>query len=353
MAAPIEETWGALNRPRTLIIAFHLFAPILASPLMATEALASGDPVRIARGLLALYVPFTGIPLALRVVHHRVRPMLERSRSAARQWLLRGLVTTGTPIVAALPLKPLHDLVAGAPERWLEWLATAVIITWLLALPTLVMEEVRARAEKAALLQHQAALRAQLEAVQARTNPHFLFNSLNVIAELIHQDPVQAERTLERVAAILRYSLASRADRLVRLGEELSVVEDYLAIQRTRFGPALQTSMEVEPGIEELLIPPLALQPLVENAIVHGGRSRSAVWVRVSARRSEDGLEVAVEDDGPGPGGSTHRGTGTALRDLEARLGLVYQGAARLQVGPRAGGGFVAQVYLPALRGEP
>ena len=186
---------------------------------------------------------------------------------------------------------------------------------------------------------------ARLEALRARINPHFLFNALNTIAGLVHEDPDAAERAVEELAALLRYTLeASRAERLA-LGDELAVVRRYLALEGVRLGERLRAELDVEEGLETLAVPPLLLLPLVENAVRHGiAPRREGGVVRVEARRSGDALFLVVEDDGPGPGGSTARGTGTSLADLRARLALL---GGSLETGPAAGGGFRAVVRLP------
>jgi len=186
---------------------------------------------------------------------------------------------------------------------------------------------------------------ARLEALRSRTNPHFLFNALNTIAGLVHDDPDAAERAVEELSALLRYTLeASRAERLP-LGEELAVVRRYLALEGVRLGERLRSELAVEEGLDTLAVPPLVLLPLVENAVRHGiAPRREGGLVRVEARRDGDTLVLAVEDDGPGPGASTARGTGTSLADLRARLALL---GGSLETGPGEGGGFRAVVRLP------
>jgi two-component system sensor histidine kinase AlgZ len=167
------------------------------------------------------------------------------------------------------------------------------------------------------------AMRAQLEALQARTNPHFLFNSLNAVAALVEEDPKRAETMLERLAALLRYSVERSRQADVPLVDELESVRMYLDVERERFGPRLESSVSLEDGLEQVRVPPLLLQPLVENAVLHGvATRREGGRVHVVARRHSGRLLLEVEDDGPGPGASTHRGTGTALADLRRRLSL-------------------------------
>jgi LytS/YehU family sensor histidine kinase len=134
----------------------------------------------------------------------------------------------------------------------------------------------------------------------------------------------------------------------VTLRDELAAVEDYLEIQRARFGDRLRYAIDVEPGTEDVALPPLVLQPLIENAVLHGVAGQAgAGQVRLAVRRRGAQIAMTVDDDGPGWGGSAHAGSGTALRDLEHRLALAYRGAASLTVGPGALGGAAAELVIP------
>jgi len=196
--------------------------------------------------------------------------------------------------------------------------------------------------------QERVALEARFAALQARTNPHFLFNTLNAVASLIAIDAGRAERTLEKLASLFRYALDGAERRSVPLREEIDAVRDYLDIETTRFGERLVAHVELEASAEDIAVPPMIVQPLVENAIVHGlggARGKGSVWVK--ARCACGSLVVSVEDDGVGPGGSTRSGTGTALSGIRERLTLSFGATARLETGPREGGGFRAAIHLP------
>jgi two-component system sensor histidine kinase AlgZ len=134
----------------------------------------------------------------------------------------------------------------------------------------------------------------------------------------------------------------------VRLGRELEIVRDYLEIQRLRFGERLDVSVEVDASACDINVPPLVLQPLVENAILHGigDRPRGRVAVRVS--READRVLLSVRDDGPGPGASRHEGTGTSVANLRDRLSQLYGERAGFSLFALAGGGCDARVFVPA-----
>jgi hypothetical protein len=216
---------------------------------------------------------------------------------------------------------------------------------------TLWSRGVELRAERGELRAEQArreAAEARLAALQARTNPHFLFNSLNAIAGLVGVDPERAERAIEVLSESMRYALESTRTARVPLARELGAVRDHLELERLRYGERLRATLEVEPGLESVPVPPLCLQPVVENAIVHGIAQREGGGsLAVSARRDGAHLLLRAEDDGPGPHGSSHAGTGTALADLRARLELLYGGAASLEVAERPAGGCRVELRIP------
>ena len=225
-----------------------------------------------------------------------------------------------------------------------------VIVTVILAFD-LAYSRLRRKARRDELRAQEArkqALRAELKALQARTNPHFLFNSLNTAAGLIDEDPAAAEKVIEKLAGLFRYSLRGSETSWVRLGEELEAVRSYLEVEAIRLGDRLTSEISVAPGVAETLVPPLVLQPLVENAVLHGvAPRRGGGRVTVAAARNGSSLVLSVADDGDGPGSSPHRGSGTSLADLEKRLAMVYGDDAGLTAGAGDGGGYRVALSLP------
>ena len=190
------------------------------------------------------------------------------------------------------------------------------------------------------------ALEARLASLEARLQPHFMFNTLNAISALIQDDPDEAERTVERLAALLRFSLDATERGLVPLAHELKIVTDYVEIERTRFGARLAYSIDVQPEAAGCEVPPLAVQTLVENSIKHaiaprpgGGR------LRVEASASAEHVLLSVWDDGPGFTDDAMR-AGHGLDNLRARLAARFGAGASLEVGRRDGGTRVT-VALP------
>jgi two-component system sensor histidine kinase AlgZ len=205
-------------------------------------------------------------------------------------------------------------------------------------------QEVRSRATRA----ERAALEAQVQALQARIQPHFLFNCLNTVASLIEEDPKRAEAALLKLSELFRYTLAACERAHVPLAAELATVEGFLELERLRHPDRLKLGLDVAADVADVPVPPLVLQPLVENAVLHGvAPRREGGRVEVQVRRDGDTLRLSVEDDGPGPGGSPYRGSGTALADLRSRLGLLYGDAARVDVGRGSLGGTRVELRLP------
>lgn len=194
--------------------------------------------------------------------------------------------------------------------------------------------------------------RAHLDALRAQLNPHFLFNSLNSVMALIDRDPRAAQQMLVRLADLLRSTLALQAVQEVPLREELDLVSQYLAIEEIRFADRLRVEFCVENGVAGALVPALVLQPLVENAVVHGiacvaGPGR----VVVSAARRGESLVLIVRDNGPGPVAPSKRvGAQIGVANLRARVDRLYGGAAAVVVDVAEGGGCVATVTLPLHR---
>lgn len=209
-----------------------------------------------------------------------------------------------------------------------------------LELRTRQLEEERAR---------KLASEARLSSLESRIHPHFLFNTLNSISALIREEPARAERTVERLAALLRYSLDTGRRPLVPLGQELRVVRDYLEIEQTRFGDRLRFVIDAPAELGDLDVPPMAVQTLVENSIKHAvAASRQGGEIRVSARIESGSLLLEVIDDGPGFDLRAIK-EGHGLENLQERLAALFDGAGRLGFAHREGR-MVVSVEVPQKR---
>lgn len=185
---------------------------------------------------------------------------------------------------------------------------------------------------------------AQLAALQARMNPHFLFNALNTVAALVRSDPPAAERVVESLSGVLRKTLERAAGTLVTVEDEVEYVRDYLSLEQERWGSRLAIVWDVDPDARTLQVPPLFLQPLVENAVKYGVGARvSGGTVRITIRRGP-ALVVRVDDDGEGFPPHWHAGTG--LGNLRERLRSLYGARASLEVSSNSDGAHVT-VTLP------
>jgi len=194
---------------------------------------------------------------------------------------------------------------------------------------------------------------ARLTLLQARLHPHFLFNTLNTVAELIHEAPHRAEIVVEHLSVLLRSALDRAEQQDVPLAEELDFVRRYLAIEETRFEDRLRVEIDVSADLMGQRVPSLILQPLVENAVRHGVGPRAGPGlVRLRAARNDATLRLAVEDDGLGfdPEASA-RGSGIGLRATRERLVERYGAAAGLEITRPATGGTRVTLYLPATTG--
>jgi two-component sensor histidine kinase len=164
----------------------------------------------------------------------------------------------------------------------------------------------------------------ELRALQAQVNPHFFFNSLNSIRALLFQDAHVAADVIDRLAGMMRYTLQSGRSNTVSLAEEMEAVRNYLAIEKIRFEERLQLSESVEPGLDGMAFPPMALQTLVENAVKYGvERSAVPCEVRISVKRQGEHMQLMVSNQGhfvESDGGSTKVG----VQNTSKRLALLF-----------------------------
>lgn len=170
---------------------------------------------------------------------------------------------------------------------------------------------------------------ARVQALQARIQPHFLFNSLNTIASLIPEEPINAERAIEDLADLFRGSMR-RADSLISLSEELDLARRYLLMEQRRLGDRLRVEWRVSELPEGAAILPLTMQPLLENAIGHGIQPRTdGGEVKVYGREEKDNIVITISNP-VGPGKRVNQGHGMALANIRERLELAFGPAASL-----------------------
>ena len=192
------------------------------------------------------------------------------------------------------------------------------------------------------------AARSQLAALRAQLNPHFLFNALHTVVQLIPREPRRAGQAAEQLAALLRTTIEEDRD-LVSLAEEWAFVERYVELERVRFGDRLRVNVDMTDDARGALIPSFALQTLVENAVRHGATPREeATDVVVSASTANGNLMVTVSDTGAGATPERiDNGNGTGLKRLRERLSTLYANRARLDVVGATSGGVTASLVIP------
>lgn len=266
---------------------------------------------------------------------------------AFRLLLLLGISVAGTLAVCAI-LQAIGMIREGL--FWRTYRANvqiATLVTLVVGSAISLYESMRAQLEQTTLelrtreLERERALKlateARLSSLESRLHPHFLFNALNSISALIQDDPQRAERLIERMAALLRFSLDSEQTRLVPLERELKIVTDYLEIERARFGDRLRYRIAVDQALHARMIPPLSLQTLVENSVKHVvAPNRAGGDISILAEAPDGILEVTVSDSGPGFDLSAIP-PGHGLDNLQGRLSAIFGGSATLSRGGEPG----------------
>jgi sensor histidine kinase YesM len=209
--------------------------------------------------------------------------------------------------------------------------------------------KLRERELQTTRLQGQLA-QAQLQVLKMQLHPHFLFNTLNTISALIHQNVDVADRMIARLGEMLRVTLENSGTQEVPLCQEVDFIQAYLEIEKARLGDRLAVTFNIDPEVSGALVPNLILQPLVENAIRHGIAPYSRPGrIELNARREVDNLFVEIKDNGPGlaPSQKSSTRTGLGLANTRARLEQLYPALHRLEISNGANNGFAVTLLIP------
>jgi signal transduction histidine kinase len=271
-------------------------------------------------------------------------------------WMLLGLgvlaLGIAETVVVSAGFAVMHPPGAFANWTWLpgavtSWTFVMTVWTALYATISAMRRANRLESEKLRLAVH--AKDSDLRALQSQVNPHFFFNSLNSVRALIYESPDAAAQMVDQLAALMRYTLQAGGEATVPLAREVEAVRAYLAIEKIRFEKRLAATLDIDPALDAVRIPPMALQTLVENAMKHGvERNPGATEVRISARR--DGGDVRIEVANQGRFAARGGSTGVGLENARKRLALMGGDGARLDLVERDGW-VVATLLLPGTQG--
>lgn len=317
---PDLRNLGALLRTLLLVNLLALGTVFIAEP----------DPLRQPEAFLA-FAARLELPLFTSVLVYIVA-----RKGLARLNGLPGMIVTVMGVLAIVAaLFPLLASPGDALWRWLLWTLGATLAVF-------VYFEHRTRGLTPALVE------ARLMALTARMRPHFLFNALNAVLGVIRSDPRRAERALEELAELFRALLRDQHD-LVPLADELTLCRRYLEIEGLRLGERLTVHWKLDEGVEAALVPPLMLQPLIENAIYHGIEPLSAAGaIHVSITRHASTLLVEV-DNPVSNDAKSHAGNRIALDNIRERLKLFFDLEAAL-TRKQHGGRHRVALRLPFVR---
>jgi signal transduction histidine kinase len=276
--------------------------------------------------------------------HRLLKRRSRRSIGARLGWkhilpavLLLGVVHTALQTLGFLIFRPFGAI------RGLDWLPGALMFWWgihmvwnIFYMAVLSLRRAN-RFEAEALRLEISAKDAELRALQAQVNPHFFFNSMNSVRALIYEDQHAASRMIDQLAALMRYALQSGQSDTVPLSAELEAVQSYLAIEKIRFEERMRVSVEVDAGLEQVRIPPMALQTLVENAVKYGVEtSATGSEIRIRARRNADGM-IHIEIANLGAILPFANSTKVGLVNTRKRLALALGSGAGLDLSENSG----------------
>lgn len=266
--------------------------------------------------------------------------------NVATRWIARSLtIVANTAIGCLFSGLCLWPIFGPGYRYWRSFIGSLKIglVISALAVAFLVMYE-RYRSQlqvtearlKAKELERERALKlateARLSSLESRLHPHFLFNTINSVSSLIHDDPKRAEKLLSQMADLLRFSLDSAHTGLVPLEREIKIVEDYLAIEKARFNGRLQYTIHLPADLRSIPVPPLAVQTLVENSVKYAvSPRRRGATIQVDASRKDGKLILQVSDDGPGFQ-ALEIPTGHGLNNLEERLAALFGDAGKVHI---------------------
>ncbi|MBL0939364.1 MAG: sensor histidine kinase [Gemmatimonadaceae bacterium] len=348
------DTWTTRTWWLVFGIAWTLLSVVQAIQIVLTMWTVGG-PVHIGAiltGSITDMLAFAPALPVLRLISHRMP--LERVGgwrfSAVSAGVIAVAIWISTWLMPATLALPFVPRMVFKGSMLAKQIAAGLSLALAFAVATLGQVLSRLRAHERQTLQLESSLTAaRLQALQAQLQPHFLFNTLAAIAELLHDDSRAAGTMLTRLSALLRASLRSDTESQIPLREELALLDEYLGIMRVRFGPRLDVTVDVSSGLSDALVPAMLLQPLVENALEHGvSRRAGRGTVHVSIRPRDAVIDIVVRDDGPGASpDSGENGNGIGLSNTRRRLATLYGEAQSLRFESTPGLGTIVHITIP------
>jgi len=264
---------------------------------------------------------------------------------------LHAAVDTWTMGFVAPEITQLFGIIPRLARSWYNTMPTVVGMYAAVLFAAWGMHEARERERRAVQASElEAQLQtARLAALRAQLQPHFLYNTLNSISALAADgQPRRVVAAIEQLGELLHASLREDGRESIPVREEVALAEKYLALQQMRFGDRLKFTCDVDKGAGARTVPVLLLQPIIENAVVHGlDAGQERLTVRVAAKVTTNGLELLVENDGPVDAKSNGAGHGIGLNATRARLTTAYGERANLSLEPRSTGGMAVRIFVP------
>jgi sensor histidine kinase YesM len=252
---------------------------------------------------------------------------------------------------AELYRRIIRDRYITIPRNYLPWLLLfngliAVIATSVQVVYGNLKTSIEHKARENQELQLRQ-IQSQLAALQAKINPHFLFNTLNTMLSLLKKSPDKVEKMILNLSDIYHRILRLSEIAKIPLADEITLLREYLEIEKIRLGDRLSYLLEIEPALTHAKILPLLLEPIVENAVIHGiGPKPQGGHITVGASRKDGMMLVTITDDGVGVAPSTVN-NGFGLQSVRERLRLAYEERAQFRIWPLAGGGTIVSLEIP------
>ena len=291
---------------------------------------------------LATRFPLTPVRASIVALHIGLFGAVSLAHAALDSWAVAQ---------AAPQIVHLFGTIPRLARSWYNTMPTMVSLYAAVLIAAWGMAEARERRERtlrAAQLETQLQS-ARLAALRAQLQPHFLYNTLNGIAALVSDlQPARAIAAIEQLGELLHASLREDGREEITVAEEVELAEKYLALQKMRFGDRLQFELHVSASVGDCVVPVLLLQPIVENAVVHGlDAGQDVLNVRIDAVPCASGVEITVENDGTAARRDGVRGRGVGLATTRARLITAHGDLASLTLNARPEGGATVRIVLP------